>query len=96
MLSSLKIGMLVPKSHKNHPSTIKKNQDKDMQTLVYHIASKILLAAAVEHGPHDDVVLGEAELAQAVSLSLEIMLGDCSGCVRALVAPGPPTGPAGG
>ena len=35
----------------------------------------MLLAAAVEHGPHDDIVLGEAELAQAVSLSLEIITG---------------------
>ena len=58
----------------------------------------MLLAAAVEHGPHDDIVLGEAELAQAVSLSLEIIIGDCSGCVQGLVQvpPGPPTGPAGG
>ena len=45
----------------------------------------MLLAAAVEHGPHDDIVLGEAELAQAVSLSLEIIIGDCSGCVQGLV-----------
>ena len=59
---------------------------------------EMLLAAAVEHGPHDDIVLGEAELAQAVSLSLEIIIGDCSGCVQGLVQvpPGPPTGPAGG
>ena len=50
----------------------------------------MLLAAAVEHGPHDDIVLGEAELAQAVSLSLEIinntwiLLGLCPGA-----GPGP-------